>query len=131
MINLNRDQKKTLEKSYRIFGKSRSEAKKLAQQMYDIDKIRLSGTGDKTPPQDFQEDDRFMLDIGRIKSRKNFERMSDPYKQFVESSNEKIFTAHVERGGIISAKEAPTWFFWSGDLIKAKDEPDEDTASKK
>ena len=60
---MNRDQKKTLERAYRRFGKSKSEAKKLSQQMYDIDKLRLNGVGDKTPPKKFQEGDKFLLDI--------------------------------------------------------------------
>ena len=121
---MNRDQKKTLERAYRKFGKSKSEAKKLSQQMYDIDKIRLAGTGDKTPPQKFQEDDKFMLDIELIKSRKNYERMNDAYKQFVADNDGKILTAHVEHGGLISAKEEPRWLFWSGDLIKLKGNPE-------
>lgn len=121
---MNREQKKTLERAYRKFGKSKSEAKKLSQQMYDIDKIRLAGTGDKTLPQKFQEDDKFMLDIKRIKSRKNYERMNDAYKQFVADNDGKILTAHVEHGGLISAKEEPRWLFWSGDLIKLKENPE-------
>lgn len=120
---MNRDQKKTLERAYRKFGKSKSEAKKLSQQMYDIDKLRLNGVGDKTPPQKFQEDDKFLLDIKLIKSRKNYERMSDAYKEFVADNDGKILTAHVERGGLISAKEEPKWLFWSGDLIKPNEEP--------
>lgn len=127
---MNRDQKKTLERAYRKFGKSKSEAKKLSQQMYDIDKIRLEGTGDRTPPQKFQEDDKFMLDVKLIKSRKNYDRMNDAYKQFVADNEGKILTAHVERGNLISAKEEPKWLFWSGDLIKPKEESEEPTADE-
>jgi hypothetical protein len=127
---MNRDQKKTLERAYRKFGKSKSEAKKLSQQMYDIDKIRLEGTGDRTPPQKFQEDDKFMLDVKLIKSRKNYDRMNDAYKQFVADNEGKILTVHVERGNLISAKEEPKWLFWSGDLIKPKEESEEPTADE-
>lgn len=127
---MNRDQKKTLERAYRKFGKSKSEAKKLSQQMYDIDKIRLEGTGDRTPPQKFQEDDKFMLDVKLIKSRKNYDRMNDAYKQFVADNEGKILTAHVERGNLISAKEEPKWLFWSGDLIKPKEESEEPTTDE-
>lgn len=123
---MNRDQKKTLEKAYRKVGKSKSEAKKIAQQMYDIDKIRLAGTGDKTPPQKFQEGDKFMLDVKLVKSRKNYDKMNDRCKQFVDGSEGKVLTAHIEHGRLISAKEEPRWLFWSGDLIKVTEDSKEE-----
>lgn len=121
MFELNRDQKKMLEKVYRKSGKSRNEAKKIAQQMYDIDKIRLEGTGETSPPQKFQEDTKFKLDIEKIKARKNYERMNENYKQFLADNVDTVFTAHVDRGHLISAKEEPRWLFWSGDLIKVEE----------
>lgn len=125
---MNRDQKKMLEKAYRKSGKSKAKAKKIAQQMYDIDKIRLEGTGVTSPPQDFQEDEKFKLDIDKIKARKNYDNMTDNYKQFIDSNADTIFTAFVDKGHLVSAKEDPRWLFWSGDLIKVKeDTPDEKT----
>lgn len=123
---MNRDQKKMLEKAYRKSGKSRGEAKRIAQQMYDIDRIRLNGVGETSPPQKFQEDTKFKLDVDKIMARKNYERMNESYKQFLADNVDTIFTAHVDKGHLISAKEEPKWLFWSGDLIKV-----EETANEK
>lgn len=125
MRYINRDQRKVLEKAYRKVGKSRAEAKEIAKQMYDIDKIRLDGVGDVTRPQKFNEDDKFMLDIEKIRARKNYNYMTDNYKRFVSENVDTVFTAHVESRGLISAKEEPMWLFWSGDLLRVAEVQEE------
>ena len=77
-----------------------------------------SCTGEHTKPQDFEEGDQIRLNVEAIKARKNYERMSTMYKEFVEASGDTVFTAHVERANMISLSEEPKWLFWSGDLIK-------------
>lgn len=64
------------------------------------------------------EDDKVCLDVEKIKNRKDYERLSAGYKEFVSSSAGKVFTAHVEKKNLISLKENPVWLFWSGDLTK-------------
>lgn len=124
VIDVNRDQRKALEKAYRKYGKSRTEAKQIAKQMYDIDNLRLNGIGEANRAQRFSEGEKFKLDIEAIKARKNYERMTDNYKQFVDDNTDTILTAHVEGRGLISPKEEPKWLFWSGDLLKVEDEPE-------
>ena len=117
---MNRDQRKILEKLYRKQGRTKSDAEKLAKQIYGIDNIRLEGLGETTPPQKFDEGEKFKLDIEKIKARKNYERTLEGYKEFVEANQETIFTAHIERPNAISAVEEPRWLFWSGDIIKVE-----------
>ncbi len=80
------------------------------------------GTGVHTKAKVFEEDDKLMLDIAAIKARKNYPVMNPKYKEFVETSEGKIFTAHKENTNMISLKEEPQWLFWSGDLIKVNDD---------
>lgn len=84
------------------------------------------GTGTHTEAKEFNEDDKVMLDVTAIKNRKNYPVMNPKYKEFVESSEGKIFTAHMEKKHTISLKEEPKWLFWSGDLIKVVEEVHED-----
>ena len=105
-------------------------AKEIAKQMYDIDKIRIEGVGETTRPQKFNEDDKFMLDIEKIKSRKNYNRMTDNYKRFVNENADTVLTAHVESRGLISAKEEPVWLFWSGDLLRVVENPEAATCAE-
>lgn len=84
--------------------------------------IKEAGLDKPSLPKKFQEGDKVLLDIEKIKARKNYDRMSENYKAFVESNEGVVFTAHVERDNLISMKEAPAWLFWSGDLIKVETE---------
>lgn len=83
--------------------------------------IFSNGAGTPTPPQDIAEGEKVKLNLESIKARKNYERMTEGYKEFVNVNADTIFTAHVERPTLISFSEEPKWLFWSGDLIKAKD----------
>lgn len=125
---MNRDQRRALEKAYRKYGKSRTEAKQIARQMYDIDNIRLDGVGKPSMAKEFREGEKFKLDLEKIKARKNYERMTEAYKQFVNDNADTVLTAHVEHG-LVSAKEEPKWLFWSGDLLKVEEEPEEESGS--
>ena len=80
------------------------------------------GTGVHTEAKHFEEGDKLMLDINAIKNRKNYSAMNPKYKDFVESSSDKIFTVHKEKQNLISLAEEPQWLFWSGDLIKVKED---------
>lgn len=70
-----------------------------------------------------QDGDLVQLDVDRIMSRKEYPKMQEEYRGFVESSRGKTFTAHPynqKRDGFaakIELKEEPRWLFWSGDVI--------------
>lgn len=115
---MNREQRRSLAKRAQKNGMSKELAKTFAE--------IASGTGEHTKPQTFDEGDKVRLDLEAITSRKNYERMSPLYKEFVESAGNTVYTAHVERGNLISLAEEPKWLFWSGDLVKVADEETED-----
>lgn len=122
---MNREQKRALEKKSRKNGMNKELAKTFAE--------IASGTGNNSPRQDISEGDKIQLNVELIKSRKNYDRMNPKYKELVESSEGKIFTAHVERTHMISLVEEPAWLFWSGDLIKIPetetDEPEQESVN--
>lgn len=111
---MNREQKRALARKAQKNGMSKELAKTYAE--------IAGGTGEHTASQVFEEGDRIQLNIEAIKSRKNYERMSPLYKQFVEEAGDTVFTAHKEHKDLISLTEEPRWLFWSGDLIKAGEE---------
>lgn len=112
---MNREQKRNFVKKAKKRGINSDTAKAYAE-------IMSSGSGEPTPPQDFSEGENVKLNLENIKSRKNYERMTDNYKAFVEANEDTVFTAHVERPNLISFVEEPKWLFWSGDLVKVKHE---------
>lgn len=107
---MNREQRRALAKRAHENGMSRELAKTYSE--------IAGGTGEHTKPQDFNEGDKIRLNIKEIKARKNYNRMSKMYKEFVDSAGETVYTAHIERTNLISLAEEPRWLFWSGDLIK-------------
>lgn len=108
---MNRAGKRTLVKKVKKAGINKEEAEKLVF-------IVNEGSGTPSPPQEIVEGDKVRLNVELIKSRKNYSRMAERYKEFVESSEDTVFTAHVERENMISVVEQPRWLFWSGDLVK-------------
>lgn len=69
----------------------------------------------------FHEDDKVRIDIERITNRSNYDQMTDEYRAFIEESEGKVFTVHIESNAMISLKENPEWLFWKGDLIAVKE----------
>lgn len=115
---MNRDQKRKLVKKAQKDGMKKELAKTYAE--------IVSGTGEHTKPQSFLEGDKVTLNIEAVKARKNYERMSPKYKEFVEASEGVVFTVRIERTGsnIVSLAEEPKWLFWSGDLLRVDTEGD-------
>lgn len=107
---MNREQRRALVKRAQKDGMDKQLAKIYAE--------IASGTGEHTVAQEFAEGDKVQLNVEAIKARKNYERMSPLYKEFVESVGDTVFTAHIEHKNTISLVEEPKWLFWSGDLIK-------------
>lgn len=113
---MNRQERRSLEKRVRKNGATANDAKAYVQTLSNADAIRTSGAGTPSPPKKFEEGDKVLLSIERIKARQNYDKMAESYKEFVNASSGKVFTVHVERGNMISLIEEPKWLFWSGDL---------------
>lgn len=114
---MNRKERRAFVKNARRRGISKSTAEAYIA-------IREAGLDKPMLPSKIAEDDKVLLNVERIQNRKNYEKMSDGYKEFVSSNAGVVFTAHVERENLISLKESPAWLFWSGDLIKEEEETD-------
>lgn len=120
---MNRQQKRALVKKARSKGISKDAAEAyLAIKEVGLDKLSL--------PKQFQEDDKVKLDLEKIKRHKDYEKMNPRYKEFVESNADTVFTVHLERETLISLKKQPEWLFWSGSLIKVKEETDGEQVEK-
>ena len=78
--------------------------------------MKKKGMETPSPPQEIQTGDTVMIDVERVTSRRNYARMAPAYREFVEASDGKVFTALREQGNLISLQEEPKWLFWSGDL---------------
>lgn len=75
---------------------------------------------------EIKEGDKVLLNVRKIISGVNYSRMVPAYKKFIEESEGVVFTAHIERGCLVSLMENPKWLFWIGDLVKYKTENKED-----
>lgn len=78
--------------------------------------MKKAGFDTPNPPQEIHTGDSVSLDLEKIKKRRDYDRMSPAYRQFVENNDGKVFTATQEQGNLISLQEEPQWLFWSGDL---------------
>lgn len=112
---MNREQKRAFVKKAKKNGVGVNAAKAYAE-------IISGGAGKPSPKQDIVENEKVKLNIENLKARQNYDRMSDKYKEFVETNTDTIFTAHVEKPTLVSLKEEPKWLFWCGDLIKVEEE---------
>lgn len=108
---MNREQKRAYIKK----AKKKGVPQKMAEAHAEIMDI---SDGKIIEPQDIQEGEKVRLNLENIKTRKNYDKMTDKYKLFVETNANTIFTAHLERPTLISFVEKPSWLFYSGDLIK-------------
>lgn len=115
---MNREQKRAFVKRAQKKGVDKNAAKAYAE-------IISGGAGTPNLPQEITEGEKIKLDIEKIKARRNYERMSAMYKEFVDANPDTVFTAHVEKPNLVSLAEEPKWLFWSGDLIKVEQEADE------
>lgn len=93
----------------------------------DITELYLSmdrdGLEAPAPAQKIESGQKVMLDAERIRARRNYDRMTDQYKEFVDRNIDTIFTAKVEKENLISMEEEPRWLFWSGDLKLVEEGP--------
>ena len=121
---MNREQKRNLEKTARKKGLSVDQAKLYAKLMANADEIRKNGAGETSPSQEIQEGAKVKINVDLVKSRQNYPRMSEKYREMIEAEefDPKEYTAHIEASNMISLVEIPNWLFWSGDLIVCSDD---------
>lgn len=108
---MNRAQRRSAEKRLRRKGYSKGSARGM---------IELFRGHNYVPPADFSEDDKVMLDVEQIRKSKDFADMQQSYKDFVNENEGRVFTAHIESPVLVSLKEDPKWWFYSGDLLPAE-----------
>lgn len=73
--------------------------------------------GNEDSVADIKEGQKIKLNVDRITKSNNYENMSERYKEFIDASYDKVFTAHLEDDNFVSLIEAPEWLFWIGDVI--------------
>ena len=118
---LNREQTRKVRKDARKKG-----IDKAVTELY----ISMKKDGFEKPstPQEINTGDSVCIDVEKVTARKNYAKMAPEYREFVESSAGRVFTANVEQGNLVSMQEEPKWLFWSGDLevIKPSQEKEGD-----
>lgn len=107
---MNREKRRQVEKTLRARG--------VSQEITSIYTEALKYTDKKPDVADAVPDGAHVkIDVSKIKSRKDYASKSEKYKQFIESNADAVFTAKLERSGLLSLIERPEWLFWCGDLI--------------
>ena len=77
---------------------------------------------DYTPPGNFKDGDRVYINTAQIMSGRDWPDMNPKYKEFVETSDGRVFTVKIERYALATFEEDDTWWFYTGDLIHAEEE---------
>lgn len=109
---MNREERRAYIKKAKKKGISKEQAETYLE-------IAQNGAGKTTEAQVIENGAKVMLNIEAVKARKNYNKLSEKYKAFVEDSDGKVFTAVTKEKlkNVISLEEEPRWLFWSGDLI--------------
>mgnify|MGYP003304886874 CR=1 FL=1 len=115
---MNREQKRNFIKlaKKRGIGEEYAKAYISMKEQEDGDKT-LSTKDILFNKKEIKDGDKVQINVDKIMSSKNYQRMVPEYREFVESSNGVYYTANVEKGNLISFEENPKWLFWAGDLI--------------
>ena len=91
--------------------------KDVAQVYYDaID------ANQRSPNEEIFDGDTVEINVDQIKSGVNYKRMSEEYREFIESSSSRQFKAVVLENKLVSLEGVGKWLFWQGDLMKCKPE---------
>lgn len=64
-----------------------------------------------------KDGDKVLINVDKITSNKNYSKMLEEYREFIENSNGVIYTAKVEKEHFVSLEENPKWLFFAEDLI--------------
>lgn len=117
---MNREQRRAVER--KIKKQITQNDKEKIEALVELLQLAYARNTYKTP---IQDGDKVMLKTEQISSRKEFENMSEPYKNFVFSSKNRVFTAHIEHKNLVSFTELDgdeDFLFWDGDLELVEDE---------
>lgn len=106
---MNREQKREFIKQARKKGFSEAEAKAYLQMQEGLQNEDSIKDGDKVT-----------INIEQIKSTKSYQNMTPEYREFIENSKGKVFTARIEKGHFAHLEENPKWLFWTGNLVHYK-----------
>lgn len=106
----------------------RKYAKILKSKGYDAEKIKsiINLRENFNPPNDFPEGTKVMLDIDKIKKHRDYNRLTQKYKDWVNAHAKDIFTVKFDEitkknPSLVCLEEDttnPRWLFWTGDLKK-------------
>ena len=72
--------------------------------------------------------DKVRLNVKQNTVRSDYAKTQTEYRNFVESSEGRVFTARLYRkrpdgfSAVVELAEMPKWMFWHGDLIKVQSE---------
>lgn len=78
-------------------------------------------------PVELNEGDHVKINIEAIKKHPDYNRLSETYREFVETHAANVFTVvyderHKRNPTIVTLAEDPFgWLFWTGNLIKVDD----------
>ena len=103
---MNREQRRKMEKALNSRGVTQE-----AISLY----LDILKRADKVP--EIQNGSSVKINTEQIKTRKDYGNLSEKYRSFIESNQDRVFTTRMEQSGFVSLLEQPEWLFWSGDLI--------------
>ena len=112
---MNRKQKRTFIKNV----KKRGVSKKVAETYLIMKDVTDSVQDENDKLEKIVDGSKVMLDVDKIKAKKDWHRLVPEYKEFVEDSVGVVYTVNKEDGKavLVSFKESPGWLFYIGDLI--------------
>lgn len=121
---VNRKQKRIAEKAFKSKGKSKEE---LNAMIDVINKMNMLKDVENLPKlkECLLEGDKIKLNVAKIKSHPSWEGYQKEYKDFVENSDDAIFTVEYDekrkdKPNMVCLKEDTSrqkWLFWDGDLF--------------
>lgn len=104
---------------------NREQRRKLDKQGYDGNKIAavMNAIDDS---QLIQEGEKVKLDVKKITSRPDWQKMTERYRSFVMDNTNTVFTVKYEerygdKPSLVTFAEDSTWLWWVGDLVTLKD----------
>lgn len=85
----------------------------------------LGASGDKSRDV-IHDGDLVTLNVDRIMGRKDYPRMQESYRKFVEANRWKVFVAHPRHkrpdgfSATVELDGVENWIFWYGDLLRVE-----------
>lgn len=116
---MNREQRRKYERQLRTKGVSKEDMNLFFKML-------------SSSPDDFKDGDKARINVERIQSHPDYEKMNPKYKKFLEDNKESVFTVILSKKGFnksfVEFEEdttEPKWLWCSDDLIKVEGEKTE------